>query len=277
MAAYTCPNPSCGVTLKTANKVAPGKKVKCPKCNEAFVAEPEEAAPPAAGPGTFKFVDGDSGKKPSPPPPPPPVSRFHEDEEDAESVKKGYGVVKETEEEIKKAEKNKPKFTEVSDKHKKSARGPAMGLLVMPANLLTAEGLLTTAAGLFVFVWGLWPMVFNEGALGDEEIEEAIIKMILGLVTFGWGAMICYGASQMQELASYTMAMGGAVLGVLPLFVGIYAIIMLQNPKVKAGFEESEGGPDDDDEDEKDDDEDEDDDDEDEEDEEDEDDDDDDD
>jgi hypothetical protein len=134
-----------------------------------------------------------------------------------------------------------------------------MGMLVMPANLMIAEGLLTAIAGLFVFVWGLWPMVFNEGALGDEEIEEALIKMVLGLVTFGWGAMICYGASQMQELSSFTMAMGGAVLGILPLFVGIYAIIMLQNPKVKAGFEESEGGPDEDDEDEdKDDDEDED-------------------
>jgi hypothetical protein len=97
-ASYTCPNPSCGVTLKTANKVAPGKKVKCPKCGEAFVAEPEQEKP-AAGPGTFKFADGgESGKKPSPPPPAAPSKRFEdEDDEDAESVKRGYGVVKETE------------------------------------------------------------------------------------------------------------------------------------------------------------------------------------
>ena len=48
-----------------------------------------------------------------------------DDDEDAESVKKGYGVVKESEEEVKEAAKNKPKFTEVQDKFKKSARGPA--------------------------------------------------------------------------------------------------------------------------------------------------------
>lgn len=248
MPSYTCPNPSCGVSLKTANQVAPGKKVKCPKCGDAFVAEPVESAPKAAtGPGTFKFADGESGKKPSPPPPPaPPPSRFHEEEEDEESVKKGYGVVKETEEELKQAEKHKPKFSEVQDKFKKSARGPAMAMLVMPTNLLIVQGLITAIGGLGQFVVGMWPIVFNEGALGDEEVEEAIVRMILGMITFGWGCMICYGASQMQELASYSMAMGGAILGILPF--GIFALIMLQKPEVKAGFEESEGGPDEDEE-----------------------------
>jgi hypothetical protein len=55
----------------------------------------------------------------------------------------------------------------------------------------------------------------------------------------------------MQELASYSMAMGGAILGILPF--GIFALIMLQKPDVKAGFEESEGGPDDDEDEDKDD------------------------
>ena len=32
---YTCPNPDCGVTLKTPSPVPPGKKVKCPKCGVA--------------------------------------------------------------------------------------------------------------------------------------------------------------------------------------------------------------------------------------------------
>jgi cadmium resistance protein CadD (predicted permease) len=261
-ASYTCPNPDCGVTMKTTNPVSPGKAVACPKCKEKFVPVPEE--PPAPGAGTFKFADEPAkkpaavkggpkgGQKPAPPPPPPAATknRFAEDEEDDESVKKGYGVVKETEEEAAEAEKNKPKFTEVADKFKKSARGPATALLVTPANLLTAEGLITGVAGLAGIIIGMWPLVFNDAPAGEEEQEEAIVTMLLGGMTFLWGLIICLGASMMQELRSYTWAMIGAVMGVLPLLVGIYAILMLQNPRVKAGFEESEGGPEDEDEDE---------------------------
>ena len=70
---------------------------------------------------------------------PPQYEKPQDDEEDDESIKRGYGVVKETEEEIKEAEKNKPTFTEVQDKFKKSARGPALCLVVMPSNLLTSR------------------------------------------------------------------------------------------------------------------------------------------
>ena len=49
------------------------------------------------------------------------ASRMDDDDEDAESIKKGYGVVKESEAEVKEAAKNKPKFTEVQDKFKKMA------------------------------------------------------------------------------------------------------------------------------------------------------------
>jgi hypothetical protein len=266
---YTCPNPECGATLKSPNRLPTGKQVKCPKCAWPFVPEPEEAAAPAAaGPGTFKLADeepspakkgpavkGQKGGAKAEPPPAAgsaaPKSRFaDEDDEDAASVKKGYGVVKESQEEIDRAEKNKPKFTEIQDKFKKSARGPAVSLLVMPANLLTLEGLITGVAGLVIFVYGMWPLVFNDAPPSDEEVDEAIVVMILGMVAFGWGAMICIGASQMQEIRSYTWAIAGAVMGVLPLLVGVYALIMLQNPKVKAGFAEIEGAIDEDEDDE---------------------------
>ncbi|MDB5306541.1 MAG: hypothetical protein JWO38_743, partial [Gemmataceae bacterium] len=99
----------------------------------------------------------------------------------------------------------------------------------------------TGVGGLFMFVIGMWPLVFNDAPPGDEEVDEAIVMMVLGLMTFAWGGVICFGASQMVNLSSYWWAMTGAVMGVLPLLVGIYAVIMLQNPKVKAGFEESAG------------------------------------
>jgi cadmium resistance protein CadD (predicted permease) len=194
--------------------------------------------------------------KPTPPPPPPKPFVDDDDEDDA-SVKKGYGVVAETEEEKAKAEENKPSFGEIQDKHKKSARGPAMALLVMPTNLLTLEGLLTGIGGLLLFLVGMWPLVFNDAPPGEEETQEAIVYMMLGLVTLFWGAMVCFGASQMQELASLPWAMIGAVMGVVPLLVGIYAIVMLQNPEVKAGFAETDGGADEDEEEDDDDEEDE--------------------
>ena len=42
---YRCPNPGCGVALKTPLRVPSGKLVACPKCGARFVAEP-----PAIGP-----------------------------------------------------------------------------------------------------------------------------------------------------------------------------------------------------------------------------------
>ncbi len=254
---YTCTNPECGVTLKTPARIQVGKSVKCPKCTKMFVPEPGEKEAPT-GVGALKLVD--EPKKPTAPE--PPKKPFEDDDEDDASVKKGYGVVGETDKEKEDAEKNKPSFNEVQDKFKKSTRGPAMSLLVMPSNLLTLEGLITGIAGIGMFMYGMWPLVFNDAPPGEEETEEAIIYMMLGVVTLFWGALVCFGASQMQELASYPWAMVGAIMGVIPLLVGIYGIVMLQNPKVKDGFEEGEGGVDEEEEEEDDDDDDDDDDDE---------------
>ena len=237
---YTCTNPACGVTLKTPARVAVGKSVKCPKCGRPFVPEPGDKE--AAGAGTLKLAD-----EPKKPAIPTPAQKALDDEDDDESVKRGYGVIAETEAEKEEQEKNKPKFTEVEDKFKKSARGPAMSLLVMPSNLLTLEGLATGIAGIGLFVVGIWPFVFNDAPPGEEETEEGIVLAMLGVVILFWGALVCFCASQMQELASYPWAMVGAIMGIVPLLVGIYGVVMLQNPKVKAGFEEGEGGVDEED------------------------------
>ncbi|MFO0822867.1 MAG: hypothetical protein U0792_07070 [Gemmataceae bacterium] len=263
---YTCPNPDCGATLKAPNRVAVGKSIKCPKCSRSFTPETDDDEAPAEV-ETFKLADDDAPKKPAakpskpaakaakkeeapppPPPPPPPPAKSpfaDDDEESEESIKRGYGVQMETEEEKKEAEKHKPKFTETQEKFKKSARGPAMALLVTPSNLMTAAGLITVAFALLWFVQGAWPLVFSDAPPGEEELEEAIVDMIIGMTAFVWGAVVCLGASHMQELGSYPLAMTGAVMSV-PALVGIMGILALQNPAVKAGFAESSGGPDDD-------------------------------
>lgn len=229
---YTCPNPECGVTLKTATRTAAGKSVTCPKCKRQFVPEPDERAGP--GPGTFKLADD---PKPAAPSKKPAVV---DDDEDPESVKKGYGVLAETAEEKEQAEKNKPKFEDAQEKFKKSARGPAIALLVGPSNLQTAAGLLTCVGGLVMFVVGMWPLVFNDAPPGEEELEEAIVTMLLGVCTLFWGAMVCFGTSQMNELSSYPWAMVGAVMAVPLLLSGLYSIIMLRHPKVREAFAEGD-------------------------------------
>jgi len=96
------------------------------------------------------------------------------------------------------------------------------------------------------FVVSMWPLVFNDAPPGDEEVDEAIMTMFLGFLVFGWGCFICFGASQLSELGNYTFALAGAILAV-PMLVGIYGIVMMMDPKVKEGFAETEGGPDDED------------------------------
>jgi hypothetical protein len=252
--------------MKTPNRLPPGKAIKCPKCQKSFVPESEEKEAPAGG-GTLKFADEPAApkKKPTPakpatgakppakaeppkPPSPPEKSPFADDDEDDESVKRGYGVIKETEEELKEAEKNKPKFTEVQDKFKKSARGPALSLCVMPSRALIVAGVLTSCIGIYFFIDGMWPLVFNDAPPDDEEFEEALLGMGMGVMAFMWGAVVCFGSSHMHEVDSYTWAMIGSVMGVVPFLVGIFGIMILRNPKVIAGFEEGLVGPDEEDE-----------------------------
>lgn len=169
-----------------------------------------------------------------------------------------YGVTEETEEEKRLAEKNKPKFGDVSDKNKRSARGPAQALLVLPTNLLVAEGALTGIVGTLAIIVGLWPLVFTDAPPSDEEIAEQLVIIFGGLVALVWGSLVCLGASKMQALESYAWALAGSVLGVVPLLAGVFALVTLRDPRVIAGFEEVEGAIDDNDDEDEDDEEDED-------------------
>ncbi|MFO0937442.1 MAG: high mobility group family protein [Gemmataceae bacterium] len=183
-------------------------------------------------------------------------AKAHADDDDNNP----YGLFKETEEELRELEKNKPKFENIADRYKKSSRGPASAALVIPTKLLIAVGVLNCINGIYLFIKGFWPLVFNEGGASDEEIAEALVAMALAVMVFMFGILVCYGAYMMQNLESYTWAMIAAVI-TIPSLVGIYALITLRDPKVIAGFQEVEGATDDSDEDEDDDDEDDDDDD----------------
>jgi hypothetical protein len=159
-----------------------------------------------------------------------------------------YGVLKESEEELRLAEKNKPVFTDIADKFKKSARGPAQMRLVLPVNMLIAVGSLSGIAGVMGVIAGVWPLVFTDAPPSSEEYAERLVIIFMGVVMLIYGCLICFGASQMQSLESYAWALAGAVLAI-PLLAGILALVVLRDPKVRDGFEEVEGALDETDED----------------------------
>jgi hypothetical protein len=212
MFSFSCPG--CKAELKAKNPPPEGKKIRCKQCDTAFVPKVKELASTNA-PAT------------------PTV-----EEEDANP----YGVMKEEDTEAQIEAKKKVRFDGVTDKKKRSARGPAMSLLVMPSNILVAWGSLLFLLGLGVIVWGGWPLVFSELSPSDDDYAERVPWMLFGLMTCIWGSLICLGTSRMQNLESYTWAVTAAVMGILP---GIFALVVLRNPKVIAGFQEVDGAMDD--------------------------------
>src|SRR4051794_13118997 len=152
---YKCPG--CGAVLKSAQPAPAGKQIKCKGCGTAFT--PRAAAAAAPRPGTAAPVakkkaapvDAQQGISES------PAAAAHRaaDTDDANP----YTVIKEEDTEEQKAAKKAISFDGVHGRGKRSARGPAMSLLVFPSNLLIAEGALTVLGGLAVFLWAMWPVV----------------------------------------------------------------------------------------------------------------------
>lgn len=224
---YKCPE--CESVLKSAVAAPAGKKVRCKKCNAIFLPKAD----------TIALKD-----EPKPAAAPAPI-----DEEDEQNPNP-YGVVRDEDLEKDDEERKKASAGVIIDKGRRSARGPAMALLVSPSNMLLAEGFLTVILGIITLLVGIWPLVFTEVSPSEDEYREQSVIVLFGILLAVWGALTCLGASRMQNLESYTWAIVGAVLGILPFLVGIYAVAMLRNPKVIAGFEEVEGAMSDEEEDE---------------------------
>lgn len=248
MFSYTCP--SCGGVLKSESAAPVGKKIKCRKCDHAWVAAPALGGAPAPGKAApvaakkaapAKAVAAKPAAAAKPVDPNDNVARPNPEGWDDDGSDNPYGVVHEedTVEQVK--AKELIKFDGVVDKNKRSARGPAMAMLVLPTNLLVAEGVLTFIAGIFIAVAAAFPLIFNDVEASDDEWIEQGVWIFFGIMTVVWGMLICLGASRMQNLESYTWGMVGAVMGIFPLLVGIFALIVMRDPKVVAGFEEVEG------------------------------------
>jgi len=237
---YICPD--CDTKLKSKVQAEPGQEFVCPRCETVFVPRAE----------VIKFADGDAPakKKPkpkakaapvpaaAPPPPPPPPKSMMDDEDDTP-----YTLAQISEEEQRLADKNKPTFGAIRDKFKRSARGPAAAMLVLPSNLLLGQGVLTAVVGLGMIINGAWPLIFTDVSPSDEEISENAFYICLGIFCMAWGGITCFGASHMSSLDSYPWAFVGACFGLLPLLAGVFSILALKDPRVVAGFHEPLEGP----------------------------------
>jgi hypothetical protein len=167
----TCP--ACATVLKPTKPVPVGKKVKCPKCGEAFTAEEEAPRAPAAAAKSKPAAKKPAAEQPAPP---KPAAAMDDDEEEGGT----YGVVKEEEpeeesprsrakSEAKSEGKKKPKINYAPDTSLKDLRGPAVAILVGPSNGLLITGLVGFIGWLALLVLILIPKVFP---ISDEDAVE---------------------------------------------------------------------------------------------------------
>jgi len=246
MPTYNCPE--CKAKVRTKDEVEPGEVLECPECDKRFKPRAEviafkdddEPKKKTKKPAIMKAAPAKAVPAKAAPEAAEPAKKPTDDDDDGP---KTYGVAKESEEELRLAEKNKPNFGAIRDKFKKSARGPAAAILVAPGNLLLAQGSLLSVAGLAAMILGFWPLWFTDVSASDEEFMEGTFWIFTGIVCLCWGAITCFGAVQMMTLGSYGWAIVGSAFGLFPLLAGIFGLIFLRDPRVIAGFAEPETGP----------------------------------
>lgn len=202
--------------LKPAKELAPGKKLRCPKCDTVFAPVAAEAA---AAPKPAKAAV----QKPK-----------VDDEDDGAGV---YGISEAAENKADEAtkEERQKAMGPLKDRRAKSARGPAQAIITKPSNQLLATATMFCVSSIVSIVVILWPIVFALERKPDEEgvasvskvkeisPEEKRARAIQGAVVIAFAVLaFCYngfiaaGAVKMQALESYAMATLGSILILLP-------------------------------------------------------------
>jgi hypothetical protein len=92
------------------------------------------------------------------------------------------------------------------------------------------------------------------GAMGGQGGMGAMLSgglgIMLGLFNMVLGAVVVFGGFKMMKMQSYGLAMAAAIIAMLPcsfcclvsLPAGIWALIVLMKPEVKAAFGQGGGG-----------------------------------
>jgi hypothetical protein len=120
--------------------------------------------------------------------------------------------------------------------------GPAIGLLVT-----AGVGALFSLARIAMMVFGFSLSTLSSGSEQDRFINMlsgtiGVATSVIGLIIAG---VIFFGARRMQELRSWGLALTVSILAMIPcispccligLPIGIWAIVVLVRPEVKAAF-----------------------------------------
>jgi hypothetical protein len=200
LARLTCPD--CHAVIKPAKPVEEGKKIKCPKCGNVFVAgaangapaqpvekktaavaEPAKKEEPAPakkkpmdddeddGPATYGFSPGEEIAKPEPevvknkskPKPKPKRRRDEEDDEDDED---------DEEEEVKEEKKDDVLDTYLKKHTETDPRGRATEIVTAPSNKIILTYGFLTLAQLVAFVYWIFPFFFLDHLVSPKEIKD---------------------------------------------------------------------------------------------------------
>ena len=121
---------------------------------------------------------------------------------------------------------------------------PAIGLIIVGAlNLLS--GLMLILGRLISIVKGREPVITDEDRrLGY--LVAIIFFPLVSLISIAASPIIIFGGIQMLRARKYTIALWAAILALIPLTsvccipgipIGIWALVVLRHPEVRAGFE----------------------------------------
>ena len=218
MPKYQCPE--CEAVLRRAEAIAPGKKIRCPKCEAVFPARPMADDEPAPEPAQEGYALAGQPKA---------VAKAAPVEEEENS--NPYAVIKESEDEV----KQEIHLGSLRDKFAKSTIGPAMYRTVIPSNWLLRLGLFSCAVAVFMFIFGIWPVIFCEANPIRPFIRPRVDIMLRAVLMFTFGGIMCLGAAKMHDLTNYTWAIIGSIMALLiyvpaGIMVALLAIVMLGPP-----------------------------------------------
>ena len=150
----------CSANLKLPGTLAPGKKIKCPKCSGVITVP--SASAPSNPPKDEKKV-----------PEAPPKKKSSGDDDDDDGVLYGLRDIPKPGEEV----KSKPTVNYALDTSNKDLRGPAQAALLGPSNKIMFRSMFCVALCVFSFGVAAWPFVFSEDILDYKETLKAYFKI----------------------------------------------------------------------------------------------------